>query len=508
MLRLIDLMRQSADSAPFEAPSRDPVLAGLTLDSRRVQPGFLFAALAGSRADGASFVAEAVKRGATAILAAPDAALPPLGSDIVVVRDANPRRRIALMAAAFAGLQPATIAAVTGTNGKSSTVHFVRHLWSTLGLKAASVGTLGIVSPGFTRDAGLTTPDPVQLHEDLATLAREGVTHLAVEASSHGLDQHRLDGLKLQAAAFTNLTHEHLDYHPSMGAYFAAKARLFEQLLPAGGTAVVNADSDRAGQLAEICARRGIRFWTYGTNGREFRLLKDTPTPGGQHLVIEAMGTRREVELPLVGGFQASNALAALGLVVATGGDTARAVAGLATMSGAPGRLQLVARHRSGAPVYVDYAHKPEALETVLATLRPFAKGKLVVVFGCGGDRDRAKRPVMGEIATRLADLTLITDDNPRSEEPDAIRAEILRGIPVDRKNWSEVREGRHVAIEQGMAALKSADDLLLIAGKGHETGQTIKGVTYPFDDAQVARDLTGGAAGARSGRPTRWRRR
>ena len=468
----------------------DPVVAGLTLDSRKVQPGYLFAALAGSKADGASFVADAVRRGATAILTGTDAALPPIDAGIVVLRDANPRRRIALMAATFAGRQPAAAAAVTGTNGKSSVVHFVRDIWAALGLKAASVGTLGIVSPSFTREAGLTTPDPVQLHADLATLAREGVTHLAIEASSHGLDQHRLDGLALTAAAFTNLTHEHLDYHPTMDAYFAAKARLFEALLPANGTAVVNADSDRAQPLAELGRSRGIRVWTYGANGREFRLTRDTPTAQGQHLVIEALGNRHEVELPLVGGFQASNALAALGLVVATGGDVARAVAALATLTGAPGRLQLVARHRSGAPVYVDYAHKPEALETVLATLRPFAKGKLVVVFGCGGDRDRGKRPVMGEIATRLADLTLVTDDNPRSEEPTDIRAEILRGIPADRKNWVEVRTDRHAAIEQGMAALGSADDLLLIAGNGHEAGQTIKGVTHPFDDAEVAREL------------------
>ena len=469
----------------------DPVLSGLTLDSRKVQPGFLFAALAGAKADGASFVADAVKRGAVAILAASDAALPALDPGIVVLRDANPRRRVAQMAATFAGLQPPTIAAVTGTNGKSSTVHFVRHIWATLGLRAASIGTLGIVSPGFTREAGLTTPDPVQLHADLATLAREGVTHLAIEASSHGLDQHRLDGLKLSAAAFTNLTHEHLDYHPTMDAYFAAKARLFAELLPASGTAVANADSERTAALAEICGRRGQRFWTYGAKGREFRLLSDRPTPAGQQLVVEVLGARHEVELPLVGGFQASNALAALGLVVATGGDSARAVAAVATLSGAPGRLQLVARHKSGAPVYVDYAHKPEALETVLATLRPFAKGKLVVVFGCGGDRDRGKRPVMGEIATRLADLTLVTDDNPRSEEPAAIRAEIVRGIPGARNNWSEVKSDRRAAIGQGLAALGSAGDLLLIAGKGHETGQTIKGVTHPFDDAEVARELS-----------------
>lgn len=490
MLLLSELMRQSADAPSGAVLPRDPVLAGLTLDSRRVRPGYLFAALAGSKADGARFVADAVSAGAVAILAAPDAALPRLDPDIVIIRDPNPRRRIARMAAAYAGLQPATIAAVTGTNGKSSTVHFVRHIWAALGFKAASVGTLGIVSPGFTRDAGLTTPDPVQLHADLATLAREGVNHLAIEASSHGLHQHRLDGLRLAAAAFTNLTHEHLDYHVSMDAYFAAKARLFENLMPAGGTAVVNADSSRATELGEICRARSIRFWTYGAAGREFRLISDAPTPNGQHLVLQVLGKRHEVELPLVGGFQASNALAALGLVVATGGDAARAVQALATLDGAPGRLQLVARHRTGAPVYVDYAHKPEALETVLATLRPFAKGRLIVVFGCGGDRDRAKRPVMGEIATRLADLTIVTDDNPRSEEPDAIRAEILRGVPSDRRNWIEARDGRHAAIEHGMAALASPDDLLLIAGKGHETGQTIKGVTHPFDDAAVAREF------------------
>ncbi len=494
MLRLSELMRRSADAnATSSALPRDPVLAGLTLDSRKVRPGYLFAALPGTQRDGAAFVDDAVRRGAVAILAAPDAVLPSLDPGIVVLRDATPRRRVALMASAFAGLQPATIAAVTGTNGKSSTVHFVRQIWERMGLKSASVGTLGIVSPGLVRDGGLTTPDPVQLHEDLAALARQGVSHLAIEASSHGIDQHRLDGLHLAAAAFTNLTHEHLDYHHSMDAYFAAKARLFEVLLPPGGTAVVNADSDRAEALGAICRPRGIRFWTYGAQGREIRLLSDVPTPAGQHLALEIMGVRHEVDLPLVGGFQASNALAALGLVVATGGEPARAVEALAYLTGAPGRLQLVARHRSGAAVYVDYAHKPEALETVLRTLRPFARGKLVVVFGCGGDRDRAKRPVMGEIATRIADLAIVTDDNPRSEEPTAIRAEIVRGIAGDRRNWIEVADGRHSAIAAGMEALSSADDLLLIAGKGHETGQTIKGVTHHFDDAEEARTLTGG---------------
>lgn len=493
MLRLSELVRQTAGTGAVGTLPHDPVLAGLTLDSRKVQPGYLFAALAGSRADGATFVADAVKRGAVAILAAPDAALPALDPGIAVIRDDNPRRRIALMAAVFAGMQPAVIAAVTGTNGKSSTVHFVRQIWTSLGFSAANVGTLGIFSAGFSREAGLTTPDPVQLHADLATLAREGVTHLAIEASSHGIDQYRLDGLKLSAAAFTNLTHEHLDYHRTMDAYFTAKARLFEVLLPPQGTAVVNADSDRAEELAGICRDRGIRFWTYGKSGREFRLLRDTPTASGQDLEIEVLGARYEIALPLVGGFQASNALAALGLVVATGGDVGRAVAALPTLTGAAGRLQLVARHRSGAAVYVDYAHKPEALQTVLTTLRPFTKGRLVVVFGCGGDRDRGKRPVMGEIATRLADLAIVTDDNPRSEEPAAIRAEIIRGIPVQRTNWVEARSGRRDAIAEGLAALRQPGDLLLIAGKGHETGQTIGGVTHHFDDTEVARELAGG---------------
>jgi UDP-N-acetylmuramoyl-L-alanyl-D-glutamate--2,6-diaminopimelate ligase len=486
-------MRQSADFAdPLPALPRDFAISGLTLDSRQVRPGFLFAAVAGSNADGASFVVDAVKRGAVAVLAAREAVLPALDSAVAVLRDPNPRRRIALMAAAFAGAQPATIAAVTGTNGKSSTVHFVRHIWGALGLNAASVGTLGIVSPGLTRDAGLTTPDPVRLHADLAILARQGVSHLAIEASSHGLDQHRLDGLKLSAAAFTNLTHEHLDYHPTMDAYFAAKARLFADLLVRGGTAVINADSDRASALVPICEGRDIRVWTYGKEGRDFRLLDSRPIANGQHLSIEMLGVKYEIDLPLVGGFQASNALAALALAIATtdAGDPERAIAALSTLTGAPGRLQLVAHHKTGAPIYVDYAHKPEALETVLATLRPFAKGRLVVVFGCGGDRDRGKRPVMGEIATRLADLTIVTDDNPRSEEAAAIRNEILRGIPVTRHNFEEARDGRRAAIARGMAALSGGGDLLLIAGKGHETGQTAKGVTHPFDDAEVAREL------------------
>ncbi len=488
-------MRRGADATAISpALPRDPILAGLTLDSRKVKPGYLFAALSGSHQDGAAFVADAVKRGAVAILAAPDAALPPLDPGIVVVRDANPRRRVALMASAFAGPQPATIAAVTGTNGKSSTVHFVRQIWERIGLKAASVGTLGIVSPGLVRDGGLTTPDPVQLHEDLATLAREGVSHLAIEASSHGIDQSRLDGLRLAAAAFTNLTHEHLDYHRSMDAYFAAKARC--------STRCCRRTARRSSMPTAIAPMR----WPRSAAGaaslldvrREGRRVPSAGRrPDADRPAAHARGHGRTARGRPAAGWRLP------GLERPRGSGPRRRHRrrsgprrrGTRPPDRRAGRLQLVARHRSGAALYVDYAHKPEALETVLRTLRPFARGKLVVVFGCGGDRDRAKRPVMGEIATRLADLAIVTDDNPRSEESAAIRAEIVRGIPGDRRNWVEIPEGRHAAIAAGVEALAGADDLLLIAGKGHETGQTIKGVTHHFDDAEEARALTGGTA-------------
>ena len=473
-----------------QRPSADPEIAGLATHSRAVRPGYLFAALPGSTTDGRAYVADALQRGAAAILIGPGEPLPGLDPSIAVIVDPEPRRRLALMAAAFAGAQPATAVAVTGTSGKSSTVHFARSLWQALGYRAASVGTLGIVSPTLSRSEGLTTPDPIALHADLAALAQSGITHVALEASSHGLDQHRLDGLRLTAAAFTNLTHEHLDYHGTLEAYLAAKARLFTDLLPAGGTAVINADSEQSSALVALCHGHGLRTWLYGETGRDLRLRASRPHALGQQLQLEILGRAHDVELPLVGAFQASNALAALGLVLAGGVDQDRAVAALAGLRGAPGRLELVARDTSGAPVYVDYAHKPQALETVLATLRPATSGRLVVVFGCGGDRDRAKRPLMGEIASRLADLAIVTDDNPRSEDPAAIRAAIMQGVPSGRGNTVEITEGRRAAIAAGLAALRSADDLLVIAGKGHETGQTIAGLTHPFDDAEVAREL------------------
>ena len=473
----------------------DREITGVTADSRAVRPGYLFAALAGSKLDGARFAAQAVRSGAVAILADRDAVLDGVPESTIVLREAEPRRALALIARAFAGAQPSTIVAVTGTNGKTSTADFARQIWTALGYPAASVGTLGIVSPALNRPPGLTTPDPVALHADFASLKQAGVDRVAMEASSHGLDQFRLDGVIPRAAAFTNLTHEHLDYHPTMDAYFAAKTRLFTDLLARDGTAVVNADSDRAPALGEICRRRGVRVWTYGAQGRELKLERASPTVRGQSLTLSLLGRSRAVELPLIGDFMAANALAALGLVIAAGEDADRAVATLGSLRGAPGRLELVGRAPSGAAVYVDYAHKPDALEVVLRTMRPFTRGRLIVVFGCGGDRDRAKRPIMGGIAARLADVVFVTDDNPRGEAPVEIRREIMRGVPAGIDHVHEVNDGRRAAIAAALGAARDANDLVVVAGKGHERGQTIGDVTHPFDDADVVRELSGDRA-------------
>ncbi len=458
-------------------------ITGLASDSRRVAPGFLFAALQGSAADGRAFIADAVRRGAVAILAGDDVAIDGgmLGSARLLT-DSNPRLCYARMAARFAGPQPATVTAVTGTNGKTSVCAFARQMWGRLGRDGASMGTLGVTAPGFVLPGGLTTPEPVALHETLAELARRGVTHVAMEASSHGLDQYRLDGVRLAAAAFTNLTHDHLDYHVTMEAYLAAKRRLFAELLPEGATAVLNADDPAHGALAEACAAAGVRAWGYGTGGQDLRIVSIASTAVGQNLTVRVLGREYRVELPLAGRFQAMNALCALGLVLATGADTDAAVDALGALEGVPGRLERVARRSNGAPVYVDYAHTPDALETVLRALRPHARGRLVVVFGCGGDRDRTKRGPMGALADRLADRVIVTDDNPRSEIPAEIRRAILSRCPKAR----EIGD-RYGAIHAAVGELE-ADDLLVIAGKGHERGQIVGDATLPFDDAEAAR--------------------
>ncbi len=464
-----------------QAPSGglDPEVAGITADSREVRPGFLFAALPGTRIDGASFVKDAVRAGAIAVLALPSIAPCP---KVAWLADPDPRRALALMAARFFGRQPRIVAAATGTSGKTSVADFARQIWQATGAEAASIGTLGIRTKTGTDKLGHTTPDPVALHQALARLAEDGIDHLALEASSHGLDQKRLDGVQISAAAFTTFGVDHGDYHPTRADYLTAKLGLFDRLLPADGVAVLNADMDVFPEVEAVCRRRGSRTLTYGRGGLDLRLLDASPTAAGQEISINVFGQREVLTLPLFGTFQTSNMLAALGLVVGTGTDVGRALAALPRLDGVPGRLQKVATHPAGAPVFVDYAHKPDALETVLQALRPHVRGHLHVVFGCGGDRDRAKRPMMGAIAARLADRVVVTDDNPRSEVPAEIRRAVLGACPGAR----EIGD-RGEAIKAAIGAL-GPDDLLVIAGKGHEQGQIVGAEVRPFDDALVAR--------------------
>ena len=459
-------------------------VAGITADSREVVPGDLFAALPGSRVDGRAFIGDAVRRGAVAILAPHGTEWPAGVPARPLLLDPEPRRRLAQMAAVLAGPQPATVVAVTGTNGKTSTVEFLRQIWAADGAKAASLGTLGVIAPGFDAGPGLTTPDPATLAEILAGLARSGVAHAALEASSHGLDQFRLDGVHLAAAGFTNLTRDHLDYHGSEAAYRAAKLRLFEELVPTGAPVAANADMDATTLMAlrDIASRRGLDLRTVGEAGTAMRLVRTAPRPDGQILTVETGGARREVELPLPGRFQADNALMAACLADMLGvGD---ALSRLPALTGVRGRMELATRLANGAAVYVDYAHTPDALERLLTALRPHTTGRLHVVFGAGGDRDRGKRPLMGAAAARCADVVIVTDDNPRGEDPAVIRAAVLAACP----GASEIGD-RAQAIAAALAEL-APGDVLAVAGKGHEQGQTIGGTVLPFDDVSVVRGL------------------
>jgi len=450
---------------------------GLAADSREVQPGFLFAALSGSRTDGARFIEDAVKRGAVAVLGTPEVADTAKSLGVQFIPSGNPRQALARLAADFYQLQPSIIAAVTGTNGKTSVAAFIRQIWMFQGRKAASLGTVGIDSPlGHVRLAH-TTPDPVRLHAELARLKELGVDHLSIEASSHGLDQYRLDGLKISAAGFTNITRDHLDYHGSFEDYLAAKLRLFSELVPNSGAAVINADAEHSQVFIAASRRRNLRLLTVGRKGADLRLTAQSPQVGGQLIGIMFAGREYRIALPLAGEFQASNALVAAGLAISVG-DSAEAVfAALETLKGAPGRLEFVARSKDGAPIFVDYAHTPDAIETVLKSLRPHVRGRLHILFGCGGDRDRGKRPLMASAASRYADSVIITDDNPRSENPAAIRKEALAGAP----HAKEIA-GRAEAIRDAIAALGS-DDALVIAGKGHEDYQIIGNEVQPFSD-------------------------
>ncbi|MCB1501782.1 MAG: UDP-N-acetylmuramoyl-L-alanyl-D-glutamate--2,6-diaminopimelate ligase [Bauldia sp.] len=455
-------------------------IKGLTADSRAVEAGFLFAAVPGSTTDGSRFVGDAVSRGAVAVLAGPDAVLD-MAADIPVLRSDDPRRTLSLMAARFYPWQPSHLVAVTGTAGKTSVAAFFREICADAGHEAASMGTIGVASRRWSTYGSLTTPDPVALHASLDRLAREGVTHAALEASSHGLDQRRLDGIRIRAAAFTNLGRDHMDYHPDVAHYLAAKLRLFEVVLPSDGVAVVDMDGARSPDVAAVAARRGLELIRVGRQGGEIRILDDSIAGFEQRLTLDAFGARRAVVLPLAGAFQASNALVAAGLAIAAGVDEDAVFSALSRLKGAPGRIELVGRKANGAMVFVDYAHKPEALASVLQALRPLARDRLVVVFGAGGDRDAGKRPLMGEAAVANADVVIVTDDNPRSEEPAAIRAAILAAAP----GAIEIGD-RGEAIEKAIEML-GPGDVLCIAGKGHETGQIIGGVEHPFSDHRAA---------------------
>ncbi len=451
-------------------------IAGLTADSRAVRPGFLFAALAGAKADGARFIADAVAKGAVAVLAKPGTMVPP---GAILVASAEPRRTLALMAARFYARQPQTVVAVTGTSGKTSVAEFTRQIFAACGRPAASLGTIGVVKPGGAVYGSLTTPDPVSLHRMLAELAGEGITHLAFEASSHGLDQHRLDGVRLKAAGFTNLGRDHLDYHPSMEAYLEAKLRLFRDLLPPGAPAVINADDTASEAVMEAARQAGREVLSVGRKGRLLTLAEVARDGFAQVLSVRHAGGEARVKLPLIGDYQASNALVAAGLAIAAGEEAQTVLGALETLKGVKGRLEIVGRVRGGL-VVVDYAHKPEALEAALQAVKAFSGGRVVCVFGCGGDRDKGKRPIMGEIARRHASAVIVTDDNPRSEDPAAIRAAIINGA-------REVREiaDRAEAIKAGVRLL-GARDVLLIAGKGHETGQIIGDTVIPFSDHEA----------------------
>jgi UDP-N-acetylmuramoyl-L-alanyl-D-glutamate--2,6-diaminopimelate ligase len=469
-----------ADILPHGGPIKgDMQISGLSSDSRQVSAGNLFFALQGSKADGAAYAAEAARRGAAAIVALPGT-VGDLG--IPVIETDDPRRALALAAARFYGAQPETMVAVTGTSGKTSVASFTRQIWEQAGFAAASIGTTGVVAPGRDEYGELTTPDPVSLHKLLKELSEAGVTHGSMEASSHGLHQRRLDGVRLAAGGFTNLGRDHMDYHPTVEHYHQTKMRLFDTLLPKGAPAVIFADDPWSEPTEKAVREAGLTLFTVGRKGTFLTLKRVEHERHRQRAEVEHDGTIYEFVLPLAGDFQVGNALVAAGLAITTGLAADKALAALEHLKGASGRLELAGTAANGAQVYVDYAHKPEALENVLEAVRPFTTGRVIVVFGCGGDRDPGKRPIMGEIAGRLADVAIVTDDNPRSEDPATIRRAIMEAVP----DATEIGDRRE-AIRAAVAMLQSGDTLI-VAGKGHEIGQEIAGEKHPFSDHEEVR--------------------
>ncbi|MEO1168951.1 MAG: UDP-N-acetylmuramoyl-L-alanyl-D-glutamate--2,6-diaminopimelate ligase [Pseudomonadota bacterium] len=456
-----------------------PMVTGFAIDHRKVAPGTVFGAFRGAQFNGEDFIPDAVEAGAIAIVSRPEAKV----EGAARVTDEEPRRAFAQLAAKFFAPFPDISVAVTGTNGKTSTVELTRQLWRMAGHHAASIGTLGVTTADDQTKTGLTTPDIVTFLSNAAGLKREGVTHLAFEASSHGLSQYRTEGLPVGAAAFTNLSRDHLDYHGTMEAYLTAKLRLFTEVVDKDGTAIVWADDPASEKVVAAIEGRGVRGISVGKKGEAIKLVGRTPTQLGQMLDVEAEGKSFSINLPLIGAYQANNALVAAGLVWATGGDLAATLANLSRVQPVRGRLERAVITKAGAPVYVDYAHTPDALEAAIDALRWHAKGRLITVFGAGGDRDAGKRPLMGAVAAKLSDHVIVTDDNPRSEDPAAIRAAVLKGAP-----GALDIGGRREAIAAAVAEA-GADDIVLLAGKGHEQGQEIGDRILPFDDVTVARE-------------------
>ncbi|OAN57155.1 UDP-N-acetylmuramoyl-L-alanyl-D-glutamate--2,6-diaminopimelate ligase [Sphingomonas sp. TDK1] len=464
---------------PLIGGAEGAVVTGFAIDHRKVAPGTIFGAFEGARVNGEDFIEAAVQAGAIAVVARPEAKV----TGAVHIADANPRQRFASLASQFFAPFPAVTAAVTGTNGKTSTVEMTRQLWRMAGFHAASIGTLGVTTADERVSTGLTTPDVVTFLSNVAGLAREGVTHVAFEASSHGLSQYRTEGLPVRAAAFTNLSRDHLDYHGDMATYFTAKMRLFAEVLAEDGTAVVWADDPHAPRVEDLARMRGNRLITVGEHGKTLRLASRTPSLLGQTLEIEAEDKLHIVRLPLIGAYQAANALTAAGLVIATGGDVGATLANCARLQPVHGRLERAVIAANGAPVYVDYAHTPDALEAAIAALKPHTDGRLILVLGAGGDRDPGKRQLMGQVAASGADVAIVTDDNPRTEDPAEIRRAILTGAP----DAMEIGD-RRAAIAAAIA-MAEPHDIVLVAGKGHEQGQIVGEMVLPFDDVAVARE-------------------
>jgi UDP-N-acetylmuramoyl-L-alanyl-D-glutamate--2,6-diaminopimelate ligase len=457
----------------------DSEVTGFALDHRKVARGNIFGAFRGSRFNGEDFIGQALSRGAVAVVAAPDAGVegvPHLAAD-------EPRKLFADLASRYFAPYPDTVVAVTGTNGKTSTVELTRQLWRMAGHRSASIGTLGVTTADDQVKTGLTTPDIVTFLSNMAGMRRMGITHVAYEASSHGLDQYRAEGVPVRAGAFTNLSRDHLDYHSSMKAYFEAKMRLFDEVVEPGGLAVVWTGDPKSAEVIERARRRGLELLTVGPGGEAIDLVSRQSTPLGQQLVLRHAGIEHKLALPLIGAYQMNNVLTAAGLVLATGGDWATTLSGMGRVSPVRGRLERAVISHAGAPVYVDYAHTPDAVEAAIAALRPHVEGRLIIVLGAGGDRDEGKRPEMGAVAARLGDVVIVTDDNPRTEEPAAIRAAVLAGAP----GAIEIGDRREAIAEA--VEMARAGDIVLVAGKGHEQGQIIGDEVFPFDDVAVARE-------------------